>query len=591
MANTTIYLIDSTDGGTTFAIQPRTYDGVGGVQANTDLTLYGNASSSWGERFNENFYRMLEHFAVDQNSAFVTTNTTPPMPKNQTNLGEAGLGINSPIVGQQWFNKSDEKMYVYTSTGWKCVGTASTTQPTNPTSGDLWFDGTASLLKFWDGSQWVTLETSAGGSFVSTAGDTMTGPLEISTNSVDTQLNLHSESGTMLFVKSDSTTFGASISPSLLLYNPDNDPTINSSNGANWPYSRFTNRSNHYFTIEADNVFGPAVGTTILSADQISNALTYNVGEMLLPASQVVNITNNKHVATKEYVDAVAGAGGFVSTSGDTMVGNLTFDVSSAARSVIFDTGDPFVSGGNIQLEYTSGGLLEFTTNYGAGGVKNVMTINPFGGTPKVQFGEDAVFDKNVLLSGTSTSVGNIQMSGGGVILDHDPIIGLEAATKQYVDGQLGSIPIDGRLIDLQTINYATYYDVVSSTSAIIPNFDVDVIVTTAPVTFIVNTSLHIHHDITGNPSYWEVGVIGGEYASLTVLDRKASEAVTDGTYTSNLGHLASGTLNQNTTYTFRIMAKNSTAGVGENNRLNASTGNTVADPEITSTLEVQIFS
>lgn len=598
MANTTIYLIDSTDGGTAFAIQPRTFDGVGGVQSNTDLTLYGNASASWGERFNENFYRMLEHFAVDQTTPFIITNTAPPIPKTQTDLGVTGLGINTPVVGQQWFNKTDEKMYVYTSTGWKSTGTASTTQPTAPTPGDFWFDGSASLMKFWNGSIWVALETSAGGSFVSTAGDVMSGTLEISNNSANTQLNIHSDSGSILFMKSDSISFGASTPPSLLLYNPDNDPSVNSGNGTNWPYVRFTNRDNHYFTIEADNVFQAGTGNTILFADQLTGALVYNTGEMLMLASQISNITNNKHVATKEYVDSVAGGGGFVLATGDTMTGSLTFDtgnlifdVSTVAKSIIFDTGNPFTKGGNIQLEYTAGGLLELTTNYGAGGIKNILTVDPFGGAPNAQFGEEVIFDKNVLLSGTTTSTGNIQMSGSAVLLDHDPIVALEAATKQYVDGQLVGLPTDGRLIDIQSIDYPTYYDVVSSTSTIIPNFDVDVVVSNAPVTFIAHTSLNIHHDATGQPTYWEVGVIGGEYASLTILDRKASESVSSGPVTHNLAHIVSGVLTQNTTYTFRIMAKNSTAGPSQNNRLNATDGDNFADPQIASTLEVHIYS
>lgn len=593
MANTTIYLIDSTDGGTTFAIQPRTYDGTGGVQSNTDLTLYGNASASWGERFNENFYRMLEHFAVDQTTSFDVTLTTQPIPKTSADLGVTGLGINTPIVGQMWFNKSDEKMYMYTSSGWKCTGTASSTQPSSPTAGDFWYDGSASLMKFWNGTIWVAMETSAGGSFVSTAGDAMSGALEISANAVNTQLNIHSDSGAILFMKSDSTTMSASTPPSLLIYNPDNDPAVNGGNGTSWPYVRFTNRDNHYFDIEADNVFGAQTGNPILFADQTSGMLSYTVGEMLLPASQIANITNIKHVATKEYVDAVAGGFAFVSISGDTMTGDLLFDVSSTSKSITFDTGDPYVNGGNIQFEYnTTSDKLELTTNYGGGGIKNILTIDPKIG-PTATFGEDVIFDTDVLLSGTTTSTGNIQMSGGGVILDHDPILELEAATKQYVTAQLTGLPLGGRLIGLEAIQYPTYYDVNSSTSTIIPNFDVDVVVTTAPVTFVVHTSLNVHHDTTGQPTYWEVGVIGGgtQYSTLTVLDRKASESVSSGPVTHNVAHVISGVLTENTTYTFRIMAMNSAAGPTQNNRLNATDGDNFADPLIASSLEVQIYS
>ena len=63
MADTTVYIINSTDGDTSFAIQPRSYDGPGGIQSTTALTLYGNAATNWGEKFNENFYHLLENFA------------------------------------------------------------------------------------------------------------------------------------------------------------------------------------------------------------------------------------------------------------------------------------------------------------------------------------------------------------------------------------------------------------------------------------------------------------------------------------------------------------------------------------------------
>lgn len=437
MANTTIYLIDSTDGGTSFAIQPRTFDGTGGVQANTDLTLYGNATPGWGERFNENFYRILENFAVTQTVPFVITNTTPPIPKSQTELG-TGHGINNPVIGQMWYNKSDEKVYVYTTNGWKGTGTASSTQPASPTAGDFWYDGSASLMNFWNGGSWVRLETSVGGSFVSTAGDIMSGALEISTNATNTQLNLHSTTGTMLFMKSDSTTFGASTPPSILMYNPDNDPSINGANGANWPYVRYTNRANHYFDIEADNVFGPLTGNSILFADQLTGELVYNIGEALLLGSQISNITNNKHIATKEYVDSVAGGGGFVSKSGDTMTGNLTFDTSGGDKEIVFDPGSNFVAGGPIKLAYI-GNELVFQSNFGSGGVKNLLTLQPTSSSVSLDYPTTISAVLTVsggvsITNGTDLSVS----SGSRVVLGQDPILNLEAATKQYVDSTGG---------------------------------------------------------------------------------------------------------------------------------------------------------
>ncbi len=110
MAITTIYTVDSTDGSATLIIQPRTINGTGGVLRKTDLTLYGNASPNWGERFNENFYRLIENFAV----ADKTDPAVSGEPKNESDLGIIGYGINAPIQGQLWYNKSDDRLYLQT---------------------------------------------------------------------------------------------------------------------------------------------------------------------------------------------------------------------------------------------------------------------------------------------------------------------------------------------------------------------------------------------------------------------------------------------------------------------------------------------
>lgn len=114
-----LYLLNSTDDDPDrrIVITPRAYDGPGGVQRTTDLTFYGNGAPNWGERFNENFYHLLENFAVSEQggSDGVPNLAQPPAPKTETDLGgEIGLGVNNPIEGQLWYNKSRGLMYIYT---------------------------------------------------------------------------------------------------------------------------------------------------------------------------------------------------------------------------------------------------------------------------------------------------------------------------------------------------------------------------------------------------------------------------------------------------------------------------------------------
>lgn len=169
-----IYLIDNTDGTLTFAIQPRTVDGPGGVQQNTDLTLYGNGAPSWGERFNENFYHLTENFATDEQS--------PGVPKNAANLGDLSgtVGINEPLKGQTWYNKTTDQLFMYDGTTWRNVADIISHGGTNLTTGivgQLYYNELTERIEVWNGLSWI--DPIDVGGFVQKAGDTMTGPLTL----------------------------------------------------------------------------------------------------------------------------------------------------------------------------------------------------------------------------------------------------------------------------------------------------------------------------------------------------------------------------------------------------------------------------
>lgn len=164
MPSTVLYLLNKTDGSNAFVIQPQTFDGAGGVQRHTDLTLYGNGAPNWGERFDDNFYHLLENFAVGEKPS------TLFIPQDETTLG-SGFGVNKPIPGQTWYNETRGQLFVYRGTpngsqGWASATaalTAATLTPTSlngiafvPSVGDIVFDTTHSQLKVFDGTQWVS---------------------------------------------------------------------------------------------------------------------------------------------------------------------------------------------------------------------------------------------------------------------------------------------------------------------------------------------------------------------------------------------------------------------------------------------------
>ena len=100
----------------------------------TDITLIGKNYSGFGEALNENFIKLLENFA----------STTRPT---------------APIKGQIWFDSTENKLKVYSGTAFVPVSSAtiSNTQPSTLGVGDLWFNDTDKQLYFFDGDDTILL--------------------------------------------------------------------------------------------------------------------------------------------------------------------------------------------------------------------------------------------------------------------------------------------------------------------------------------------------------------------------------------------------------------------------------------------------
>jgi hypothetical protein len=97
-----------------------------------DITLVGKNYSGYGEIFNENFVKMLEHFS----------NTTPP---------------SKPLTGQLYFNSALRTLRVYTGVGadpWKSVGIIenSNSRPAGYNAGDLWWKTDEERLYAYSGA-------------------------------------------------------------------------------------------------------------------------------------------------------------------------------------------------------------------------------------------------------------------------------------------------------------------------------------------------------------------------------------------------------------------------------------------------------
>lgn len=373
MAQTTIYIIDGTDGTQSFAIQPRTIDGSGGIQRTTDLTLYGNATPNWGERFNENFFRLLENFACEESP------TNPGFPLNENDPGvSAGFGINNPIAGQMWYNKTDTRLYVFNGTLWSIVGEGisygpTASRPPAPRStGDLYFDTDIQQLLVYsnDGSP-IAGWQSVAEQYVLKAGDTMTGKLIINGGSTVDLMELYSTSGPRVTLRNTSL---ATYPPMIRMYNRDNDPLDGGSGVFGW--ITLVPRDNVMFNIEGSDVDPESdTGTIILQVLQTGEMYFYGQGsgiysgEIALPNSdQVYSGTPisaiAQQAATKGYVEnAVASiVGDYVNVTGDTMTGelNITTTGSTTGELTITNTYKPTLKLRNTTLgSLTTGPSIE----------------------------------------------------------------------------------------------------------------------------------------------------------------------------------------------------------------------------------------
>jgi hypothetical protein len=126
----------------------------GTINTDSSLTLVGKNYAGYGEFLNENVVKLLESGA----------NTSAP---------------SDPLTGQLWFDKTAGVLKVYNGTTFKNLGsaTSSATAPTSVVAGDLWFDSSNAQLKVYDGSAFIlvgpsfTAGTGTSGAIVDTVED------------------------------------------------------------------------------------------------------------------------------------------------------------------------------------------------------------------------------------------------------------------------------------------------------------------------------------------------------------------------------------------------------------------------------------
>lgn len=120
------YIINKTNGIQLSVVEDGT------VETKYAVKLIGKNYAGYGEIQNENFVFLMENFA----------STSPPT---------------NPLEGQLWYKTSEEKVYVYRSTGWKSLGVAvsDSQAPASSKAGDLFWHTSNKQLSVYDGSQYI----------------------------------------------------------------------------------------------------------------------------------------------------------------------------------------------------------------------------------------------------------------------------------------------------------------------------------------------------------------------------------------------------------------------------------------------------
>ncbi len=104
----------------------------GTVDNTTSLSLFGKSYSGFGEALNENLVKLLENSA----------STSAPT---------------APIAGEIWFDTNSNQLKVYDGSSFKPSGGAKSqsAEPTSASAGDLWHDSDDDQLYVYTGSAWL----------------------------------------------------------------------------------------------------------------------------------------------------------------------------------------------------------------------------------------------------------------------------------------------------------------------------------------------------------------------------------------------------------------------------------------------------
>jgi hypothetical protein len=318
----------------------------GTVDTSTSIALVGRNTPSYGQYLDQNFLNILENFS----------NSSSP---------------SNPISGQLWYNSATSSLKIYNGTTFKNVSSATSgvSQPTSPNIGDFWWDTANQQLDVYNGTSWVVVGPINTGAVVA----------EVIT---DTSLVNHSVvsfkiSNIRFAILSSDQTFTPQ-SPGIIGFS-----TI--SPGMNIASASFVNNNRFVGTATNSDALGYVQATSFMRSDQNTSTIGVlsvqnNSGINIGTSNQTsINVTSNElrldNTASNSIIRLRANING-TQTSALNVLANADVQITG---NLIASGFTAFINGNSSSTTTTSGALqvgggVGIIGNINTGGSLNTMT-------------------------------------------------------------------------------------------------------------------------------------------------------------------------------------------------------------------------
>jgi hypothetical protein len=410
----------------------------GTVNTSSSMILVGKNYAGYGEFLDENFIHLLENSA----------STTSP---------------SAPLIGQLWWDKSANLLKVNfngnPSTGWKTISaaTASASAPTTNVTGDLWYDTVNQQLKVWTGTAFIVV----GPAFTSSTGTAGAVPEAIPNSGGGPDIDVTSlyVAGVRTAIISDTAEFVPSAPTSTTF--PRIYPGLNLNKGISDAgyVGNVVNQGNL-------NLGASGNATVVIVTGTGANVTGYLTATANVTGANL--ITTGFASATGNITGGNVSTVGLVTAAGNVIGGNINSAAAISAVGLITAGGN--VTGANV----VTNGIVTAAGNITGG---NILTSGQLSSGGAVNAtgnitGGNIITGGGVTATGTITSSGNVVAGSGRFFLGDGGLLSNVSAaiSVSRIESGTSNVAISGSGGNVTVGVAGTANVVVVSTTGIVTN-------------------------------------------------------------------------------------------------------------------------